>query len=556
MTGGGGAAKSGSNKPGSKPGSRPGVSWRPSLRLLLLAVNLVILSVPISGIYLFRVYENELVRQTESELISQAALVAAMFRSELVMVAGPNYGQAHWRPPNSPDSSLRIVPTLLDRSSTPVVSDPVSMAAAGFPADPAALQAASNLAPVLAEATLTTLSSIYLLDFRGVLVSPGRGRGLSLERNPEVSSALEGRYHSMLRSRSVSASTALSSASRDTPFRVFVAMPVFNGRRLAGVVYLSRTPRELVKALYQERWNLALAGASVLALMVVISLASTFLIISPVKKLAAEAARVAEDPGRALSRTAEGDLVVVREVADLRASVSEMAERLGRRSDYLKAFASGVSHEFKTPLASIKGAMELLGEHGRDMAPEVFQKFAGNMGLDLDRLERLVARLLALARAEALSPTGAEKCRAADLAGALAARVMSAHPGFEVAVEGPGAGGDPLELAIDRDVLETVLVNLLDNSRENGAGRAVVSLGRTADQGSITVSDDGPGLGPGDEEKIFTPFFTTRKNKGGTGLGLSLARTLLTPYSGRLDYAGPPAVFVVTAPLASPLKAR
>ncbi|MDR2386739.1 MAG: HAMP domain-containing histidine kinase [Deltaproteobacteria bacterium] len=522
----------------------------PSLRLILLLVNLVILAVPISGLYLFEIYEDELVGQTESELISQAALVGAMYRDLAVDLGGRDYGLAHWNNPfgeSLADSDLRIVPTLLNRSSSQIYKDPLSFSASTREVDQVASMVASKLSPVIREATLTTLSTISLLDFHGLVASPGRGHGLSLERNLEVAKALEGSYASVLRAREVSEATDLSSASRNTPYRVFVAFPVFNGQRLVGVVYLSRTPRQLSQALYQERRNLARAGASILALMVVISLSASLLIIGPVKKLAREARLAAEDSGQTVKPKAKGDFFVVKEVAELRANVSDMTERLARRSDYLKAFAAGVSHEFKTPLAAIKGAMELIGEHGPSMDPGTFGKFAENIGLDLERLERLVGRLLALARAEALSPTGEEKTEAGQLVLALAERLGTIYPDFRVRLVGTM---DRLWLSIDRDVLETVLVNLFDNARENGAREAQVSFSLQGEMGAIKVQDDGPGVKAGQEEKIFAPFYTGRKRAGGTGLGLSLARTLLSPYSGELTFLERPAVFLIKAPLA------
>ncbi|MDR1658425.1 MAG: HAMP domain-containing histidine kinase [Deltaproteobacteria bacterium] len=517
---------------------------QPSLKAFLLIVNLIILAIPISGLYLFRIYQNELVRQTETELIAQAALMSAIFNRELTTLGGPDYGQPHWAPMTS--TSLRLIPPRLDRSS-PIKDATVNYSAATRGPDPVAMTAAANLAPVIKEATMTTLSTIELLDFRGVLVSQGRGRGLSLARNEEVAQALEGRYYSLMRHRAVAHSTSLASASRDTPYRIFVAMPVFNERRLVGVVCLSRTPRELTKALYQERFNLLLAGALILTLMIFMSLISSVLIVGPVKRLAGEAALVADDPDLLPDKKVKEQPLTVREVAELRANVLAMAERLRRRSDYLKAFAGGVSHEFKTPLSAIKGAMELLGEHGRDMTQEDFARFSSNISGDLERLERLVGRLLALAKAEAKSSTRAEKTEVISLIDSLAQRYSDLHPQLTVTrLSGPAG----LEMAMARDVLETVILNLFDNSRESGAAAISVSVAGEGDFGSITVSDDGPGLAAGTEEKIFTPFFTTRQHRGGTGLGLSLARTLLNPYLGRLDYVGPPAVFRITGPLA------
>jgi signal transduction histidine kinase len=237
---------------------------------------------------------------------------------------------------------------------------------------------------------------------------------------------------------------------------------------------------------------------------------------------------------------------VVKEVAELRSSVSDMAEKLRKRSEYLTAFASGVSHEFKTPLAAIKGAMEIIGEHGSDMDPFVLQKFQNNIKQDLDRLERLVFRLLSLARAEAVRPTGVERTEAISLIRELAERTMEKNPGFSVILE---TESKKLELALEPDVLETVILNLLDNSRESGAGKVIIFAGNDNKVGFLEIKDDGPGILEEDVDKIFTPFYTSRRSSGGTGLGLSLARTLLGSYRGKLELVARPAVFKITVPL-------
>ncbi|MDR1608377.1 MAG: HAMP domain-containing histidine kinase [Deltaproteobacteria bacterium] len=520
-----------------------GASRRPSLRVILLAVNLVILAIPISGIYLFRVYENELVRQTESELISQATLVAAMFKREILALGGANYGQQRWLVNPFSDDDLRPVPPTLDLSKTRVEKDSLVFGVSQFPPDPLALAAANRLAPVLAEAVLTTLSTINILDYRGLNVSDERNLGLSLTDNLEISQALEGHYASLLRRREFSERFSLKSISRGARYRVFVAMPVLNGSKLLGVVHLSRTPREISKALYQERRNVAYSLALVLGLMVMVSLIAALLIISPVKTLAKEARLVAD--GLKSQPAPESGLIMVKEIFELRASVLEMARRLGKRSDYLKAFSSGVSHEFKTPLSSIKGALEILFDDSQEMEPEVRRRFEGNVQKDLERLEGLAKRLLALARAEAQEPTGQERVEAGALVLALARRFQDKYPDFLVTSQGAGE----VWLAMTAEDLETILVNLWENSRENGATLVEVAVLAKGDRGIVEVRDNGRGLTSQEAEKIFAPFYTTRKNQGGTGLGLSLARTLLAPYRGELIWVGEPAIFRLTVPL-------
>src|SRR5262249_21041424 len=103
------------------------------------------------------------------------------------------------------------------------------------------------------------------------------------------------------------------------------------------------------------------------------------------------------------------------ELALLSESFSEMARALEHRSDYIRNFAAQVSHEFKTPLAAIRGAVELLQEHIADMPAEKRDRFLANIAEDANRLKRLVERLLEMARADVLEP-GAES---ADIAALL-----------------------------------------------------------------------------------------------------------------------------------------
>jgi signal transduction histidine kinase len=87
------------------------------------------------------------------------------------------------------------------------------------------------------------------------------------------------------------------------------------------------------------------------------------------------------------------------------------------------------------------------------------------------------------------------------------------------------------------ETLEVVLTVLLENSRQVGATRAWVSARIDGDELAVRIEDDGPGVAHGDADRIFAPFFTTRRAEGGTGLGLSIARALLRAHRGSLILA-------------------
>ena len=94
------------------------------------------------------------------------------------------------------------------------------------------------------------------------------------------------------------------------------------------------------------------------------------------------------------------------------------------------------------------------------------------------------------------------------------------------------AGANDATAAIPAEIVETVITNLLDNSRQNGANHVDIKVARSNGDISATVADNGQGISPANVEKIFTPFFTTHRDQGGTGLGLGIVRSLLKAYNG------------------------
>lgn len=203
------------------------------------------------------------------------------------------------------------------------------------------------------------------------------------------------------------------------------------------------------------------------------------------------------------------------EIRELYANFAIMAARIDGRTRYLRDFAAAMSHEFKTPLTGIRGALDLLADH--DMTAEERSRFLGNAGADADRLQRLVQRLLDLARADMAVP---QRVHCDPLA--VMSRVADAIPALSV-----GTSGDSGEIPIDEDTLATVLTILMQNSVDAGARRATLDVS-IAGEPTLLYADDGPGIPAADRGRVFAPFFTSRRARGGTGLGLPIARSLLS----------------------------
>ena len=111
------------------------------------------------------------------------------------------------------------------------------------------------------------------------------------------------------------------------------------------------------------------------------------------------------------------------------------------------------------------------------------------------------------------------------------------------------------------ETLEEILLNLLDNAKQHGGDgvhvRIVSRLDLTAVPPAVEVivSDDGPGISDANASRIFTPFFTTARDRGGSGLGLSIVRSLLEAHGGSIELGGgsPGAAFKVHLPAGDPV---
>ena len=379
-----------------------------------------------------------------------------------------------------------------------------------------------RLSAVLAEAQRTTLAGYRLLDRNGVVIAGGGETGRSLAHVDEVREALAGNYASVLRKRiRDEPDPSLYSISRGTKVRVFVAMPVIVDKKVAGAVYLSRTPSNIVKHLYGERWKVMLAAITVLGTTLLIAFVFVRTISQPIHELIDRTARIAAGDREAIRPL---DHHGTQEMAELAAAFLDMAHRLQARSDTITTFATHVSHELKSPLTAIQGAAELLRDAGEDMDQATKTRFHDNIVADADRMNRLVRRLIELARAESTTMTS-ETSSLADVT-----NMLEANPPLSIDID----RGADVRFRMSPENAAIVLANLVDNSIRHGAKH--FSLSAVATDGSVIISaiDDGAGVSPSNRPRIFEPFFTTRRDTGGTGMGLGIVAALIKAHEGSI----------------------
>ena len=264
--------------------------------------------------------------------------------------------------------------------------------------------------------------------------------------------------------------------------------------------------------------------AAVLIFTLIVAYVLTRTLTTPINALIVRTEEIARG-GRSAIRPL--DIYGTREVATLSQSFLDLAGKLVDHSDYVRSFATHVSHALKSPLTSIKGAAELLrdDDDSNPMSPEQRNRFLRNIIADTERLDRLLSRLRELAKAELPSEQGSSNLRD------IVAQLEMQFPQLTIIDED---GTDEM-LALPVEAAGIVFANLAENASQNGATSLAIKASGEVRRITIQVRDNGSGIAEGNRDRIFEPFFSTRRDDGGTGMGLGIVRAMLASHGGSIE---------------------
>ncbi|WP_375485828.1 sensor histidine kinase [uncultured Jatrophihabitans sp.] len=241
------------------------------------------------------------------------------------------------------------------------------------------------------------------------------------------------------------------------------------------------------------------------------------------------------------------------EIHRLAVTLNAMLDRIDSATSRQRTFVGDAAHELRSPLASIRVQLEVGQRIGQP--DDGWDALVTDVLVDVDRLDRLVEDLLALAR---LDESAGVRRQSVPLNQVVAAVVDGVHPeGVTVRAEAEPAltDGDP-------DALRRVVVNLVNNALRyarsevvvrvavepvapsqaardrNAADRNASDRGAAARQCVLTVEDDGPGIAEDERERVFDRFYRVQESRsrdtGGTGLGLPIVRDIVRGHGGRV----------------------
>jgi len=491
---------------------------RPSLGMIASAVILIMLLLPLASLSFMRIYENLLIQQTEGELISQSAVLASVMSNNTDgLLAGETVENLITRQLEDKDGNYIPIQPSLDLRQDEIFG-PRPEAMPGRELNEAEGNLGYEMYNLITETQRITLAGFRILSSDGIVLSGRAEVGQSLAHIPEISTAMLGEYQSVMRDRySDTPAPALASLSRGTKIRIYVAMPVVSDGHVVGIIYASRTPKNVLKDLYAQKQRVFWVLFFIVASAILVGYIFIRMVSRPILRLEAQAHKIASDP---LFTPEDLAHYGTREVKSLADSFTKMANALSEQSEYIRTFSAHVSHELKSPLTSIIGASEVLQD---DLSEYDRRKFLKNIDKQAQRMSRLLEQLRDLAKAELPKVKG--ECDLSEL-------IEKLRESYALKIECDTPKNTKLPMSLDDGF--AIFGHLADNSKHHGAGKLAIQTRQNDDQFQIIICDDGPGIADGLKDQIFEAFYTSRREEGGTGMGLGIAKALARANGGDL----------------------
>lgn len=363
---------------------------------------------------------------------------------------------------------------------------------------------------------------VIVVDRVGNLVADSSGQTGSYLDRPEIQTALirgriaQGRRFSQTLGESL----------------LYTAVPIVRGESRVGAVRVTQSVDAIDQRVRRDVLGLIGIGMMALGFGLVFALVLAETLSRPLQRLADAARRV--EGGDLEARAEPEGSKEHREVAH---AFNDMTEQLGRVLEGQREFVANASHQLRTPLTGLRLRLEAASlKAGPELAAEL-----AAAEREVERLARLLTSLLALAQEGDGTPTPSS----VSLSDAVthARERWSERAGqtrHELRIH---ESDDAVARASEEDVA-IILDNLIENALvySPAGGTVTVECGREGSEAFVAVLDDGPGLGPGEEQRVFERFARGSRGRttAGTGLGLALVARLAGKWGGAARIANRP----------------
>ncbi len=334
---------------------------------------------------------------------------------------------------------------------------------------------------------------------------------------------------------------------------ISAAVPITRDRNVVGVIYYQASGTEITEYMDKIRGILFMLTVLVSVLVGAVGFVLAGIITEPIRRLTRRLEEMSEnDDADELDITAGG------EIGTLVASFNKMTAKIKTQEEKRQEFVSNASHELKTPLSSIKLISDSL-LNAPNASRETVEEFLTDMNVQVDRLTRIVNKLLTLTKMDSTANVARMEFSVLNLSEICANVVKALRPLAEqknINLDFYADGA--IYSRVERDRIWEAIYNILDNSIKYTPAGGTVSMDVSKENGNaiITVEDTGIGIAPDELYKIFDRFYRVDKARaretGGTGLGLSIALTAVELHGGNIQVEseeGKGSKFIIIIPI-------
>ncbi len=321
--------------------------------------------------------------------------------------------------------------------------------------------------------------------------------------------------------------------SVDSEWLIEAAVPITKAGSTIGTVFVSSTGDDIEGLIRHIKIAVLIFGVIIIVFVFALGVFVATVLTKPIVKLTTFIKEMPKDKLQKCeidSRDEVGDLVV---------AFNELIERVDELEEKRRAFVSDASHELKTPLSIIKLLSDSLIQTPHP-DPQFVKEFLNDMGAEVERLTRIVQRLLDLTKMDQTSQMKQEFTSVCEIVSEVYEKLIPLAENKEIAFTLTKPDDDVL-IPVDRDSITEAIYNIADNSIKYTEPGGSVKIELMRDLGTllIRITDTGIGIPKDEIQKIFDRFYRVDKARardtGGTGLGLSIAMDAVKLHGGYIE---------------------
>lgn len=371
-------------------------------------------------------------------------------------------------------------------------------------------------------------SQIYITDKDGIVLydsghpeNVGKDYSKKGESWKDVTLTLQGKYGVRATRKNPEDPTSLV---------MYIASPIIKNDKIVGVLSLYKPVNYVTMFINRTEERILFHTFYAFIIVIILGMIMSIWITRPVRRLTDYVKAVRDGKKANLPELGQGEIGV------LARSFDEMREALEGKK-YVEEYVQNLTHELKSPIAAVQGALELLSEN--NIPFEQQQKFLKNINHENLRMRRIVDRMLLLSKLENVG-TISEKINIdiieifREIISSLSTRSAKRKITLEI-------GDDPVKkIRGDKILLYDAMENIISNSIDftDSSGEISIEINQDNDILKITIYDDGAGIPDYALDKVFNKFYSLPrpgKKEKSSGLGLSITKKVIELHGGRID---------------------